>query len=266
VAEEVRVPSHDGVMIPLSIVHKKGIKLDGSNPCWLEAYGAYGMVDEPGFGPAMLAWYEHGGISATAHVRGGGAFGEEWHLAGQKQNKPNTWKDLIAAAQWLCDKGYTAPSRLGIVGGSAGGITVGRAMTERPDLFRAVVGEVGLFNAVRSETDPNGVPNIPEFGTVKDPKEFAGLLEMDAYQHVKDGVKYPATLLTTGMNDPRVPPWEPGKFAARLQQAGTPLVLLRVDYDAGHGIGSTRTQALAEFADTMAFFFWQFGLPEFQPK
>jgi prolyl oligopeptidase len=266
VAEEVRVPSHDGVMVPLSIVYKKGLKLDGSNPCWLEAYGAYGMVDDAGFGPAMLAWYERGGIYALAHVRGGGAFGEEWHLAGQKLTKPNTWKDLMAAGEWLCAKGYTSPLRLGIIGGSAGGITVGRAMTERPDLFRAVVGEVGVFNPVRSETDPNGVPNIPEFGTVKDPQEFRGLLAMDAYQHVRGGVRYPATLLTTGMNDPRVPPWEPGKFAARLQQVGAPLVLLRVDYEAGHGIGSTRAQALEELADTMAFFLWQFGVPGFQPR
>ena len=138
-------------------------------------------------------------------------------------------------------------------------------MTARPDLFHAVVGQVGLFNPLRSETDPNGVPNIPEFGTVKDPEGFRDLLEMDAYQHVQDGVKYPAALLTTGMNDPRVPPWEPGKFAARLEQAGA-TVFLRVDYSAGHGIGATRAQALSELADTMAFLLWQFGVPGYQPR
>jgi prolyl oligopeptidase len=266
VAEEVRVRAPDGVMVPLSIIHKKGMALDGTNPCWLEAYGSYGIVDTPYFSPIFIPWYAHGGIFAIAHVRGGGAFGEEWHLAGQKLNKPNTWRDLIACAQWLIDNHYTSTPKLGINGGSAGGITVGRAMTERPDLFGAVVGDVGMFNAVRAETDSNGVPNISEFGSVTTPDGFRGLYEMDAYLHVVDGVKYPPTLLTTGINDPRVPPWMPGKFAARLQQAGAPLVLLRVDYEAGHGIGSTRQQVLAEYADTMAFYFWQFGVPGFQPQ
>jgi prolyl oligopeptidase len=265
VSEEVKVPSHDGVLVPMSIIHKKGIKLDGTNPCWLTAYGSYGVVDTPVFSPVYLAWYERGGIFAEAHVRGGGAYGEEWHKAGQKLTKPNTWKDLIACGQWLVDKGYTSPSHLGISGGSAGGITVGRALTERPDLFKAVVAQVGVLNAIRSETDSNGVPNIPEFGTVTEPDGFKALYEMDAYHHVVGGVKYPAVMLTTGINDPRVPPWEPGKFAARLQQAGDPLVLLRVDYAAGHGIGSTKTQRLEVMADLMAFFLWQFGVPTFQP-
>jgi prolyl oligopeptidase len=266
VSEEVRVRAPDGVMIPMSIIHLKDVKLDGSNPCWVEAYGSYGIVDDVYFSPIYLPWYEHGGVYAVAHVRGGGAFGEEWHLAGQKLNKPNTWRDLIACSQWLIDNHYTSAAKLGINGGSAGGITVGRAMTERPDLFGAVVGDVGMFNAVRAETDSNGVPNISEFGSVTDEKGFRGLYEMDAYLHVKDGVKYPPTLLTTGINDPRVPPWMPGKFAARLQQAGAPLVLLRVDFEAGHGIGSTRLQVLSEYADTMAFYLWQFGDPAFQPK
>ncbi len=266
VAEEVRVPAADGVMIPMSIVHRKDMPLDGTNPCWLEAYGSYGIVDDVYYSPIFKPWYDRGGIYAIAHVRGGGAFGEEWHIAGQKLNKPNTWKDLIACAQWLIAHRYTETPKLGINGGSAGGITVGRAMTERPDLFGAVVGDVGMFNAVRAETDSNGVPNISEFGTVTDPDGFKGLYEMDAYLHVQDGVKYPPTLLTTGINDPRVPPWMPGKFAARLQQVGAPLVLLRVDYEAGHGIGSTREQVLEEYADTMAFYFWQFGVPGFQPK
>ncbi len=264
VAEEVKVPSHDGTLIPMSVIHRKDVKLDGSNPCWLTAYGAYGIVDTPYFSPIMLAWYERGGIYAEAHVRGGGAYGEQWHQAGQKLTKPNTWKDLIACAQWLIDQHFTSTSHLGISGGSAGGITVGRALTERPDLFAAVVAQVGLLNTMRSETDSNGIPNIPEFGTFTDPKDFPALLEMDSYQHVVDGVKYPAVMLTTGMNDPRVPPWEPGKFAARLEQAGAPLVLLRVDYEAGHGIGSTKAQRLAEYADTMAFFLWQFGVPTYQ--
>ncbi|MGA2053244.1 MAG: prolyl oligopeptidase family serine peptidase, partial [Opitutales bacterium] len=265
VAEEVKVPSYDGVLVPMSIIHRKDIKLDGTNPTWLTAYGSYGVIDTPVFSPVLLAWYERGGIYAEAHVRGGGAYGEQWHQAGQKLTKPNTWKDLIACAQWLINNKYTSTSRLGISGGSAGGITVGRALTERPDLFAAVVAQVGVLNAIRSETDSNGVPNIPEFGTVTEPDGFRALYAMDAYQHVVDGTKYPAVMLTTGMNDPRVPPWEPGKFAARLEQAGAPLVLLRVDYEAGHGIGSTKAQRLAELADLMAFYLWQFGVPAYQP-
>ncbi len=266
VAEEVRVKSHDGVMVPLTVIHKKDMPFNSANPCWLDAYGAYGMVDNPYFSPAYLPWYEHGGVYAMAHVRGGGAYGEEWHVAGQKLTKPNTWKDLIACAQWLIDHHYTTPTKLGINGGSAGGVTVGRAMTERPELFGAVVADVGLLNPVRAEQDANGVPNISEFGSTTTPEGFKGLYEMDAYLHIVDGVKYPPTLLTTGINDPRVPPWMPGKFAARLDQAGAAPVLLRVDYEAGHGIGSTRLQVLAQLADTMSFYLWQFGVPGFQPK
>jgi prolyl oligopeptidase len=266
VAEEVLVPSYDGVPVPMSIVHPKNMPMDGNNPCILTGYGSYGMNwPEPSFDPTMLAWYEHGGIYAVADVRGGGAYGEEWHVAGQKATKPNTWKDLIACAEWLQDNHYTSSAKLAISGGSAGGITVGRALTERPDLYKVVIAHVGVLNPVRQETDPNGVVNIPEFGTVTKPDEFKGLLEMDSYHHVFNAKKYPAVLLTTGMNDPRVPPWEPAKFAAKLEQAGAPLVLLRVDYDAGHGIGSTKTQRLAETADVMAFSLWQFGDPAFQP-
>jgi prolyl oligopeptidase len=266
VAEEVHVPSYDGTMIPMSIIYRKGLKFDGSNPCELTAYGAYGIADTPGFGPSSITWYERGGINAIAHVRGGGAYGEEWHVAGMKQTKPNTWKDLIACAQWLIDHKYTSTPKLGILGGSAGGITVGRAMTERPDLFAAVVAEVGLMNPLRFEEDANGVLNIPEFGSVKNAEEFPALLEMDSYLHIKDGVKYPPTLVTTGMNDPRVPPWQEGKFAARLEQAGAPLVLLRVDYEAGHGMVSTIKQGYEQSADCEAFLLWQFGEPGFQPK
>jgi prolyl oligopeptidase len=266
VAEEVLVKARDGVMIPMSIIHNKDMKLDGTNPCWIDAYGAYGIVDEPYFSPAYLPWYEHGGVYAVAHVRGSGAYGEEWHLAGKMKTKPNTWRDLIDCTQWLIDNKYTSTPKVGINGGSAGGITVGRAMTERPELFGAVVGDVGEFNPVRAEQGQNGITNIGEFGTVAKRDEFGYLLEMDSYQHVVDSVKYPPTLLTTGINDPRVPSWMPGKFAARLQQAGAPLVLLRVDFEAGHGYGSTRTQVLAELADTMAFYLWQFGDPAFQPK
>jgi len=263
---EVKVKSHDGTMIPLSIVYKKGLRLDGSNPTLLDGYGAYGITSDPHFDPRMIAWYEHGGVFAVAHVRGGGEYGEDWHLAGKLLAKPNTWRDFIACAEYLIAQEYTSPTRLAIQGGSAGGITVGRSITERPELFAAAIDAVPMSDVVRAEFTENGPANIPEFGTVKVRDGFKALYEMSPYHHVKDGTKYPAVMVTTGFNDPRVVPWEPGKMTARLQAAtasGKP-VLLRVDYDAGHGIGSTKTQRQEELADEMSFALWQFGLSEFQ--
>jgi prolyl oligopeptidase len=263
---EVKARSHDGEMIPLSIIYKRGIKLDGSNPTLLAGYGAYGISRDPGFNPALLAWYEKGGVYAVAHVRGGGEYGEDWYKAGYKLTKPNTWKDFIACAQYLIQNGYTSPARLAGTGGSAGGILIGRAITERPDLFGAAIIQVGCSDMLRMETTPNGVPNIPEFGSVKTQDGFKGLYEMSAYNHVSDGTKYPAVMLTTGINDPRVEPWQSAKMAARLQAAtasGKP-VLLRVDYEAGHGIGSTKKQGEELTVDMWAFLLWQFGLPNFQ--
>jgi prolyl oligopeptidase len=266
-SEEVLVRSHDGVEVPLSIVHPKGIKLDGSNPVLLYGYGSYGITNDPFYIPRYLAWYEQGGVRATCHVRGGGEFGEDWHLAGKQAQKPNTWKDLAACAKYLIDHHYTTTARLAINGGSAGGILVGRAMTADPGLYGVAVPQVGVLNALLSETSANGGPNIPEFGTFKVEAQFHALLEMDAFHHVVDGTKYPATLITTGINDPRVPPWESFKFAARLQAAtasGKP-VLLRVDFAGGHGIGATKTQRQEETADIWSFMLWQFGMPKFQP-
>ena len=257
----MKVKSYDGLEVPLSIVHRKDMKLDGSNPLVLQAYGSYGIIDTPYYLPRQLAWYELGGVQATCHVRGGGIYGEQWHLAGKLLNKPNTWKDTIACGEYLVQHGYTSSAKMALNGGSAGGITVGRAITERPDLFAVAVPEVGVLNAVRAETSANGVPNIPEFGTVTVKEQFNGLLEMDAFHHVVDGAKYPATLLMTGINDPRVPPWESMKMAARLQAAsasGKP-VLLRIQYDGGHGIGSTKSQRQEMAADRWSFMLWQFG-------
>jgi prolyl oligopeptidase len=263
---EVKARSYDGTLIPLSIVYKKGLKLDGSNPTLLEGYGAYGISGDPFFDPRYLAWYERGGVFAVAHIRGGGEYGEDWHLAGKMLTKHNTWRDFIASAQYLIDQKYTTSAKLAIEGGSAGGITIGRSITERPDLFAAAIDAVPMSDAVRTEFTPNGPPNIPEFGTVKTEDGFKGLYEMSAYHHVKDGTAYPAVMVTTGFNDPRVISWEPGKMAARLQAAtssGKP-ILLRVDYDAGHGFGSTKTQREEEMADEMSFMLWQFGVPDFQ--
>lgn len=265
-SREVKVKSHDGVLVPLSVIYKKGIRLDGSHPALIDGYGGYGISQTVYFSPITLAWLEQGGVLATAHVRGGGEYGREWHLAGRKLTKPNTWKDFIACAEYLIQKGYTSKTRLAGQGGSAGGILIGRAITERPDLFAAAIINVGCLDALRFETTTNGVPNIPEFGTVREKDGFKGLYEMSPYHHVKEGVRYPAVLLTTGINDPRVDPWESAKMTARLQAAsvGNKPVLLRVDYDAGHGIGSTRDQRLQEIADEWAFLLWQFGMPGYE--
>ena len=266
-ASEVQAKASDGTLIPLSIVSRRGIALDGTHPTLLTGYGAYGISLTPSFVSGQLALLERGGILAIAHVRGGGEFGEDWHNAGKQSTKPNTYRDLIACAEFLIAKGYTSSSHLAIRGGSAGGITVGMAMTERPDLFRVVLSDVGDSNALRAEYETDGDANSLEYGSTRSEAGFKALLAVDALHHVKDGTAYPATLLTTGINDPRVAPWQPGKMAARLQAAnsgGRP-VLLRVDYDAGHGIGSTRTQRDELQADQLAFMLWQMGDPDFQP-
>jgi prolyl oligopeptidase len=267
-SEEVFATAADGVKIPLSIIYKKGLKRDGSAPVLLSVYGSYGITEDPYFIARWLPLLDLGGVFAVGHVRGGGELGEDWHLAGYKLTKFNTWRDTIACAEHLIKQGYTSKAKLGIVGGSAGGITVGRFMTERPDLAAVVIDRVGVSNASRSEFSPNGPPNIPEFGTVTEKEGFKGLYEMDAYLHVKDGVKYPSVLLTTGLNDPRVSSWEPTKMTARLQAAngGPNPIILRIDVDAGHGIGSTRSQRDRETGDIIAFLMWRTGDPRYQPK
>ena len=258
----VKVKSHDGVMVPLVILYQRGLKRDGTNPTLLDGYGAYGITNtEPFFATGFLPWLERGGVIAMAGVRGGGEYGEEWHLAGKEKTKPNTWKDFIACAEYLINEKYTSAAHLSGMGGSAGGILIGNSITERPDLFGAAVDAVGDNNALRFETTSNGVPNIPEFGSVKTEEGFQALLAMDAYHKVKNGVKYPAVLLTTGINDPRVEPWMSAKMAARLQaaSAGGKPILLRVDYDAGHGFGSTKKQRNEQNADIYAFLFQQLG-------
>jgi prolyl oligopeptidase len=263
---EVNVKSQDGTLVPLSIIYRRGLRLDGSNPVLLNGYGAYGSSLDPSFDPTNLAWLERGGVLAFAHVRGGGEYGDDWQKAGQKLTKPNTWHDFIACAEYLVDKKYATPAHLAAEGMSAGGITVGRAITERPDLFGGALIEVGFTDALRGELEESGPGDIPEWGTVREPDGFKALHEMSAYAHVKDGTPYPAVMLTAGRNDPRVAPWESAKMTARLQAAttsGKP-ILLRLDYDAGHGVGSTRTQAVQELADEWSFLFWQLGVDGFQ--
>ena len=267
VVEEVEVKGHDGVMVPLSIIYKKGIKKDGSNVCLMESYGAYGYGMSPYFNVELNSLAVKGAVIAIPHVRGGGEKGEDWYKAGYKTTKPNTWKDFISCAEYLIANGYTKASKLGGTGTSAGGILITRAITERPDLFAAAINNVGCSNAMRLEFSSNGPVNIPEFGTVTDSVECKALYEMDGMQHVKKGVKYPAVMSVGGWTDPRVVVWQPGKFAAAVQQAsssGKP-VLVKVNYDNGH-FTEDREVTFANFADQYAFMMWQCGHPDFQVK
>jgi prolyl oligopeptidase len=267
--DEVRLyaKSHDGVKIPVTLLYRKTTMLSADNPTLLIGYGAYGISMSPSFDPTRLAWLERGGIIAIAHLRGGGEYGEEWHRGGQKATKQNTILDFIAVAEFLIQYGFTTPRHLAIQGTSAGGIPSGGAMVRRPDLFAAVVPRVAVLDMLRTEFSQNGPANIPEFGSVATREGFDALFGMSAYHWVKNGTDYPAVLLTTGLNDPRVDPWQAAKMAARLQAAnpgGRP-VLLRVERDGGHGQGSTRAQREEELADIYSFLLWRFGVPDFQP-
>jgi prolyl oligopeptidase len=265
--EETEVKGHDGVMIPLSVIYRKGMKRDGNNVCLMDSYGAYGSSMTPYFNVLENSLAVRGIVIAIPHVRGGSEKGEEWYRAGYKTTKPNTWKDFNSCAEYLIDKGYTSAKKLAGTGTSAGGILISRAITERPDLYAAAICNVGCANAMRMETAPNGPANIPEFGTVKDSVECRALYEMDGVQHVAKNTPYPAVICVGGWNDPRVIAWEPGKFAAALQNAttsGKP-VLMKVNYDNGH-FTEDRSVTYANFADQFAFAMWQCGHPDFQLK
>lgn len=270
-SERVMVKSHDGVEVPLSIVSPEGPKGGArvERPTILTGYGAYGITQEPGFRSSRLAWAEQGGRFAVCHVRGGGELGEAWHKGAHITNKQNTVSDFIACAKYLTDKGYTNPKLLAGTGGSAGGITVGGAINQAPQLFAAAQAAVGVSDMLRMELTPNGPPNIAEFGTVKNPAHFKAMYALSPYHRVIDGQAYPAVIVTTGANDPRVDAWMPAKFAARLQAAtaknqNPKPVWLRVDYEAGHGMGSSVSSQLDEQADVWSFFLWQFGHPTYQ--
>ena len=267
VVEEVEVKGHDGAMIPLSIIYKKGIKKDGSNVCLMDSYGAYGISMSPWFDVRENALAVRGVVIAIPHVRGGSEKGQDWYKAGYKETKPNTWKDFNSCAEYLIAKGYTSASKLAGTGTSAGGVLITRAITERPDLYAAAICNVGCANAMRLEFSANGPVNIPEFGTVILENECKALYEMDGMQHVKDGVKYPAILCVGGWNDPRVVVWQPGKFAAAAQNASTSNkpVLLKINYDNGH-FTEDKEVTFANFADQFAFVLWQCGHPDFQMK
>lgn len=266
IVNEIIVKSRDGQEIPVSLLFNKNIKKDGKNMTLISSYGSYGISNNPYFSPTYLLWVQQGGVVAIAHVRGGGEKGEEWRLGGYKETKPNTWRDLIDCTEYLIKEKYTSQEKVAIWGSSAGGITVGRAMTERPDLFKVVIAEVGVMNPLRDEITPNGQPK--EFGTVNDPKEFKSLLEMDAYQHIKKGEKYPATFITGGINDQRVIVWEPVKYAAKLMfnDASSNPQLLKIDFEGGHGNNVAVDQRYTNIDDIFTFAFWQLGHPDYRPK
>jgi len=254
--------SKDGTKVPLNILCRKGLKRDGRNPTLLYAYGGYGVNLTPSFDSTRRIWFDAGGVYVVANLRGGGEYGEQWHKAGNLTRKQHVFDDFIAAAEHLIERRYTNPSKLAVEGGSNGGLLMGAFLTQRPDLARAVVAHVGIHDMLRVELDPNGQFNVTEFGTVKDPEQFKALLAYSPFHHVRDGVNYPAVLLTTGENDGRVNPAQSRKMAARLQAATASdlPILFRSTASAGHGIGSSLKDRIAEQADVLAFLFNQLGV------
>ena len=254
--------SKDGTKVPVNILKRKGTKLDGSNPVLLYGYGGYGLSEQPYFSERVRVWLDGGGVYAAANLRGGGEFGEEWHLAGNLTRKQNVFDDMIGVAQHMIDRGYTTPARLAALGGSNGGLLMGAMLTQRPDLFRAIVSAVGIYDMLRVELTPNGAFNVTEFGSVKDRAQFDAIHAYSPYHRVKDGTAYPAVLLTTGENDGRVDPYNSRKMAARLQAATSSArpVLLRMSMDTGHGIGTPLATRIEQDADMYAFLMDQLGM------
>jgi prolyl oligopeptidase len=257
VSERVFVPSLDGTsQIPLDIVHEKNLKRTGTTPTILFAYGAYGVISRPFFDPTVLAWLERGGIFAQAMIRGGGEYGDAWHEAAHLASKTKSSDDVAACALWLEHHKYSSARHLGIKGGSAGGFLMGLAITRNPSIYRAVNSEVGFYDLIRWETTPNGAYNVKEFGTVKDPAQFAWMIKQSPYHNVHAGTAYPAVLMTTGENDPRVEPYNSRKFAAMLQaktSSGLPIYLIQ-SAGAGHGMENSLDQQIERYADFATFF------------
>ena len=266
IVKEIEITSHDGTKVPLSIIHKDNIKLNSNNRLLINGYGAYGYSQKPILNSFLLNWINEGGIYAVAHVRGGGEKGNAWRKGGFKATKPNTWKDFIACTEYLIEQKYSTSKKIAVWSRSAGGVLIGRAITERPDLFKAAIIQVGKINTMRSEFGQNGKNSIKEYGTVTDSLEFKALLEMDAYHHVKNNIEYPSVYLTAGMNDARVPAWQPGKFAARLQAATASEnpILLSVDFGGGHGLDISSDKKNTELSKILSFALWQTGHPDYQ--
>jgi prolyl oligopeptidase len=254
--------SKDGTKIPLNIIFRNGMKRDGQNPTLLYGYGGYGLSMSPNFEFTRRLWFDHGGVYVVANVRGGGEFGEDWHKTGNLTKKQNVFDDFAAAAEYLIGEKYTRPEKLAIQGGSNGGLLMGAMITQHPDLMRAVVSQVGIYDMLRVELAPNGAFNVTEFGTVKDPEQFKALYAYSPYHHVVDGTKYPSILMMTGANDGRVAPYHSRKMVARLDEANKSQnpILLRTSSSAGHGIGTALNERIKQLADIYAFLFAQLGM------
>jgi prolyl oligopeptidase len=261
--QQIWYPSKDGTQVPMFIFHKKGIALDGRNPTLLTGYGGFNVSLTPTFTGDRFLWLDGGGIFAVANLRGGSELGEEWHRAGMLERKQNVFDDFIAAAECLMAKGYTDREHLAIRGGSNGGLLMGAALTQRPDLFRAVVCQVPLLDMLRYQNFQIAKLWIPEYGTAQDATQFEWLYAYSPYHHVKPGTRYPATLFMTGESDTRVDPMHAKKMAALLQAeaANGPErpILLRIETRAGHGMGKPVTKLIDELTDVYGFLFWQVG-------
>ena len=254
--------SKDGTRIPVNIIFRKGMKRDGQNPTLLYGYGGYGISMSPNFDFTRRLWFDRGGLYVVANIRGGGEFGEGWHKAGNLTKKQNVFDDFAAAAEYLIKEKYTRPEKLAIQGGSNGGLLMGAMITQHPDLMRAVVSQVGIYDMLRVELAPNGAFNVTEFGTVKNPEQFKALYAYSPYHHVVDGTKYPSILVMTGANDGRVAPYHSRKMIARLDEANKSKnpILLRTSSSAGHGIGTALSERIKQLADIYAFLFAQLGM------
>jgi prolyl oligopeptidase len=254
--------SKDGTHVPMSILRKKGTKLDGGNPTLLTGYGGFSISLAPNFSARRRLWLDHGGVWVIANLRGGAEFGETWHEQGRLTKKQNVFDDFIACAETLIKLKYTSPEKLAIEGGSNGGLLMGAALTERPDLFRAVVSHVGIYDMLRVETFPNGAFNVTEFGSIKERDQFQALYAYSPYHHVKDGADYPAVMFLTGDNDGRVDPMNSRKMTARLQAAthSNRPIFLRTSSTSGHGFGTPLNERVAQDADVFSFLFDQLGM------
>ncbi|MGH2560548.1 MAG: prolyl oligopeptidase family serine peptidase, partial [Thermomicrobiales bacterium] len=261
---QVHYPSKDGVSISMFLVHRHGLELSGDHPTYLTAYGGFNISLTPSFRGPILAWLEQGGVFAMPNLRGGGEYGEAWHRAGMLGHKQNVFDDFIAAAEWLIDQGYTNPKKLAIVGGSNGGLLVGAALTQRPELFRAVICAVPLLDMLRYHHFSIAKLWIPEYGSAEDAAAFRWLYAYSPYHRVVDGTCYPATMLTTAEQDSRVDPLHARKMTALLQAATSGgderPILLRAETQAGHGVGKPLSKRIAEAADHLAFLGWQLGV------
>lgn len=260
--------SKDGTKVPVNILIPKDAKLDGTNPCLLTGYGGYGISIPPAFGAIRRILFDRGFIVAVANLRGGAEYGEEWHHAGRLTEKQNVFDDFAACMKLLIDDKYTSRDKLAIEGGSNGGLLMGAAFTQHPDMMKCVISHVGIYDMLRVELSPNGAFNVPEFGTVKDSTQFRALLAYSPYHNVKDGVKYPATMFMTGANDPRVDPMQSRKMTARLQAAtgGEAPILLRTSDSSGHGAGTALSERVEELTDVYAFLFEQLGVKPVMAK